>query len=138
VAENGSVLYSPRTPCSGTRARRTRLLTELNRRGIYYQARPVIVATARTDEPQGREALKAARVTRELVYNRAALMLLAAGISKGQAVERVLRSLGLSFQDALAMFNTAALSFSEWGALLARPPLMLALEEGRKWVVRRH
>jgi hypothetical protein len=59
------------------------LLTELNRRGIYYQAGPVIVATARTDEPQVREALKAARVIRELLYNRAALMLLPAGISKG-------------------------------------------------------
>jgi P-type Ca2+ transporter type 2C len=34
-------------------------------------------------------------------------------------------------------FNTAALSFSEWSVLLAPPPLMLALEEGRKWVVRR-
>jgi P-type Ca2+ transporter type 2C len=34
-------------------------------------------------------------------------------------------------------FNTAALSFSEWSVLLALPPLMLVLEEGRKWVVRR-
>jgi magnesium-transporting ATPase (P-type) len=34
-------------------------------------------------------------------------------------------------------FNTAALSFSEWSVLLALPPLMLALEEGRKWVVGR-
>ena len=36
-----------------------------------------------------------------------------------------------------ALFKTAALSFSEWGILLVLPPIMLLLEEGRKWIVRR-
>ncbi len=36
-----------------------------------------------------------------------------------------------------AVFKTAALSFSEWGVLLVMPPIMLLLEEGRKWIVRR-
>jgi Ca2+-transporting ATPase len=35
-----------------------------------------------------------------------------------------------------AVFNTAPLSFSEWGVLLALPPAMLLLEEGRKWLLR--
>jgi len=35
-----------------------------------------------------------------------------------------------------AVFNTAPLSPSEWGVLLALPPAMLLLEEGRKWLVR--
>jgi P-type Ca2+ transporter type 2C len=35
-----------------------------------------------------------------------------------------------------AVFNTAPLSFSEWGVLLVLPPAMLLLEEGRKWLVR--
>ncbi len=35
-----------------------------------------------------------------------------------------------------AVFNTAPLSFSEWGMLLIFPPAMLLLEEGRKWLVR--
>jgi P-type Ca2+ transporter type 2C len=35
------------------------------------------------------------------------------------------------------VFNTATLSFSEWGVLLVLPPIMLLLEEGRKWLVRR-
>jgi Ca2+-transporting ATPase len=35
-----------------------------------------------------------------------------------------------------AVFNTAPLSFPEWGVLLILPPAMVLLEEGRKWVVR--
>jgi magnesium-transporting ATPase (P-type) len=35
------------------------------------------------------------------------------------------------------VFNTAPLSFAEWGVLLAFPAVMVALEEGRKWIVRR-
>ena len=35
-----------------------------------------------------------------------------------------------------AVFNTAPLSFSEWGMLLILPPAMLLLEEGRKGLVR--
>jgi P-type Ca2+ transporter type 2C len=35
-----------------------------------------------------------------------------------------------------AVFNTAPLSFPEWGVLLALPPGMILLEEGRKWLVR--
>ncbi len=63
----------------------------------------VIVGTSRADERGVREALEAAGVSREFVYNRAALMLLPAGIDKGQGVEHVLRSFELSFQDALAL-----------------------------------
>jgi len=35
------------------------------------------------------------------------------------------------------VFGLAPLAFAEWSVLLAFPPVMLALEEGRKWVVRR-
>jgi hypothetical protein len=41
-------------------------------------------------------------VDRDLVYNRAALMLLPAGVSKGTGVQNALRFLGLSFHDVLA------------------------------------
>jgi phosphoglycolate phosphatase (TIGR01487 family) len=105
VAENGAVLYFPQNAMIRDLgpAPSTRLLNELDQRGIYYQAGRVIVGTSRADERGVREALEAAGVSRELVYNRAALMLLPAGIEKGQGVEYVLRSFGLSFQDALAL-----------------------------------
>lgn len=105
VAENGAVIYYP-----GSAMIRdygppvpNRLLGELDRRGIYYQAGRVIVGIARGDETGVNEALAAAGVTRDLIYNRAALMLLPAGVSKGSGVQHVLRFLGLSPHDVLAL-----------------------------------
>jgi hydroxymethylpyrimidine pyrophosphatase-like HAD family hydrolase len=105
VAENGAVLYYPRLamirdqgpPPPGM------LLAELEGRGIYYQMGRVIVGTTRADEARVKEALAAAGVTRDIVYNRAALMLLPAGVSKGTGVQHVLRFLELSHHDVLAL-----------------------------------
>ncbi|HJR50363.1 MAG TPA: HAD hydrolase family protein, partial [Gemmatimonadales bacterium] len=105
VAENGAVIYYPGSamirdqgpPVSG------RLLAELDRRGIYYQVGRVIVGTARAAQAAVQEALAAAGVTRELIHNRAALMLLPAGVTKGSGVRHVLRFLGLSPHDVLAL-----------------------------------
>ena len=105
VAENGAVLYYPSSamirdqgpPVPG------RLLAELDRRGIYYQVGRVIVGTARGDEGAVKDALAAAGVTRDLIHNRAALMLLPANVSKGSGVEQALRGLGLSPHDVLAV-----------------------------------
>jgi hypothetical protein len=104
VAENGAVLYFPADAMIRDQGPPppNRLLAELDRRGIYYQPGRVIVGTARADEAAVQAALGAAGVRRDLVYNRAALMLLPAGVSKGKGVERALRALGLSFHDVLA------------------------------------
>ena len=105
VAENGGVVYFPGSATIRDQAPppAPRLLSELDRRGIYYQAGRVIIGTARGDEPVVREALATVGVTLELVYNRAALMLLPAGVSKGTGVRRVIDTLGLSFHDVLAI-----------------------------------
>jgi hydroxymethylpyrimidine pyrophosphatase-like HAD family hydrolase len=105
VAENGAVLYYPRSAMIRDQGPPPpeRLLLELERRGVYYQAGRVIVGTARSDEAQVRDALTAASVTRAIVYNRAALMLLPISVSKGTGVQHVLRLLGLSQHDVLAM-----------------------------------
>jgi phosphoglycolate phosphatase-like HAD superfamily hydrolase len=105
VAENGAVIYYPGSamirdqgpPVPGL------LLGELERRGIYYQVGRVIVGTGRGDEAAVREALHAAGVTRDLIPNRAALMLLPSGVSKGSGVQQVLRFLELSPHDVLAL-----------------------------------
>ena len=47
--------------------------------------------------------IAAAGVMRDLIYNRAALMLLPAGVSKGSGVQQALRVLGLSSHDVLAL-----------------------------------
>jgi hydroxymethylpyrimidine pyrophosphatase-like HAD family hydrolase len=105
VAENGGVLYFPRAGILRDQAPPPppRLLAELDHRGIWYQVGRVIVATARADETSVREALAATRVTLELVYNRTALMLLPQGVSKGTGVRQVIRELGLSPHDVLAL-----------------------------------
>ncbi|MBI4588940.1 MAG: HAD family phosphatase [Candidatus Rokubacteria bacterium] len=105
VAENGGVLYFPRAGAIRDQAPPPppRLLAELDRRGISFQVGRVIVGTARGDEEEVGKALAAAGVSLELVYNRAALMLLPAGVSKGAGVQQVIRALGLSFHDVLAL-----------------------------------
>jgi hydroxymethylpyrimidine pyrophosphatase-like HAD family hydrolase len=139
VVENGGVLYFPEHAMIQDRgpAPSPRLLAELDRRGIYYQVGRVIVATARADERGVREALEAAHVTRDMVYNRAALMLLPPGISKGKAVERVLRSLGLSFQDVLAIGDAendlALFEACGWAACPSNG--VAALQERADWVL---
>jgi phosphoglycolate phosphatase-like HAD superfamily hydrolase len=105
VAENGGVLYFPPkgilldqgpTPPS-------RLLVELDARGVFYQVGRVIVGVLRGEEARVRDALAAVGARMQLVYNRAALMLLPPGISKGTGVRQAIRALGLSFHDVLAI-----------------------------------
>lgn len=105
VAENGGVLYFPAAGVISDQAPPppSRLLAELDRRGVFFQAGRVIVGTARSDEALVRESLAASQVSLEIVYNRAALMLLPSGVSKGAAVRQVVSNLGLSFHDVLAL-----------------------------------
>ena len=139
VAENGAVLYFP--PSGVLRdqapAPSPRLLAELDRRGIAYRLGRVIVDTARADEPRVREALEAAAVDLELVYNRAALMLLPPGVSKGTGLRQVLRDLGLSFHDVLGFGDAENdLPFFEACGLTACPENGVpALRERADWVV---
>lgn len=63
VAENGAVLYWPRSQTLRDQAPAPspRLLAELDRRSIAYQVGRVVVDTARTNEPGVREALEVLR-----------------------------------------------------------------------------
>jgi hypothetical protein len=105
VAENGAVIYYPGSAMIQDRGPGApgRLLAELDRRGIYYQLGRVIIGVGRGDEKAVQEALGSAGVSRDLIANRAALMLLPSGLSKGSGVEQVLRFLELSPHDVLAL-----------------------------------
>jgi hydroxymethylpyrimidine pyrophosphatase-like HAD family hydrolase len=105
VAENGAVLHDPRegTICDEAPGPAPRLLAELDRRSIPFQIGRVIIGTGRSYEAGVRAAMAAAGVHLDLVCNRAALMLLPSGISKGTGVRRVIRRQGLSFHDVLAI-----------------------------------
>ncbi len=105
IAENGGVLYFPSQAMIRDLAPPPpgRLLAELDRRGVSFETGRVVVGTWRGDEEKVRDALAAANVSLEIVYNRAALMLLPSGISKGEGVRQVIREYGLSFHDVLAI-----------------------------------
>jgi hypothetical protein len=105
VAENGGVLYFPTTGVMHDQAPPPppRLLAELDRRSVPFQLGRVIVGTWRNEEPRVREALAAVGIGMAIIYNRAALMLLRPGVSKGKGVEQAIRALGLSFHDVLAL-----------------------------------
>jgi len=105
VAENGGVLYFPGTGVLRDQAPPPppRLLAELDRQGVPFQAGRVIVGTWRAEEPGVRKVLAALGVRMELVYNRGALMLLPPGVSKGAGVGQAIRALALSFHDVLAL-----------------------------------
>jgi len=105
VAENGAVVYYPASAMIRDHelAVPARLSAELDQRGIQYQTGRVIIGAARGDEVAVREALAGARVTRDVIHDRGGLMLVPAGVSKGSGVQQVLRTLGLSPHDVLAI-----------------------------------
>jgi len=105
VAENGGVLYFP-----ADRAMRdegpsppARLLEELDRRGVPFQAGRVVVATLHRFRDAVLEAVQAAQVTVDVVTNRAALMVLPPLVSKGSGVTSALLALGIATRDVLAI-----------------------------------
>jgi hypothetical protein len=105
VAENGGVLYFPRDRAMRVEgpAPPPRLLEELDRRDVPFQAGRVVVATLHEFRDMALEAVRAAGVTVDVVTNRAALMLLPPLISKGSGVTSALLALGVAPRDVLAI-----------------------------------
>jgi hydroxymethylpyrimidine pyrophosphatase-like HAD family hydrolase len=105
VAENGAVLHYPADDAIRDEgpAPPPRLLAGLDRHAIPFQAGRVIVATGHSYEVQVRRLLADLGVDLELVRNRAALMLLPRGVTKGSGVRHALERLGISFHDVLAI-----------------------------------
>ena len=105
VAENGGVLYFPAEGRISDMAVEPppRLLAELDRRGVAYQAGRVVIGTTRDYEREVRAALASTGVALALVANRGSLMLLPQGVDKGTSVRHVIRMLGLSARDVFAL-----------------------------------
>ena len=105
VAENGGVLYFPARGVLRDHAPPPppRLLAELDARGIPFQVGRVIVGTWRAEEARVRDTLRTLGMRMAIAYNRAAVMLLPPGISKGDGVRQAVRALGLAHHDVLAL-----------------------------------
>ena len=105
VAENGAVLHDPANGAIRDEGPGPppRLIAALDRAGIPCQIGRVIVATGRAYEAPVRRVMAEAGVELDLARNRAALMLLPRGVSKGSGVRQALQRLGLSFHDVLSI-----------------------------------
>jgi hypothetical protein len=105
IAENGGVLYFPARGMMRSLGPMPppRLLAALDEQGVSYLAGRTIVGVHRGDEARVRDALTSVGARLETVYNRASLMLVPPGISKGTGVRQAIQALGLSFHDVLAI-----------------------------------
>lgn len=106
VAENGALLYRPQT-------KEERLLAEphppelparLRARGaVPVHAGRVIVATAQPHQLAALEVLRELGLAWQVVFNKSAVMLLPAGVTKETGLRASLEELGLSLRNTVAV-----------------------------------
>jgi hydroxymethylpyrimidine pyrophosphatase-like HAD family hydrolase len=130
VAENGAMVCLPglqRTIQLGTPPPE-HLLGELRVRGVPFQAGAVIVGTWDRHAAEVLELIRHDALDTQLIFNRAAMMLLPSGINKAVGVRRALAELErsehnlIAFGDAendLPLFALAELSVAARGAVPA-------------------
>jgi len=106
VAENGAVVYDPRSrdvtllgePPSD------RFVAALRRRGVQpLEVGNVIVATHAPQEARVMEAIREVGLELQVIFNRQAVMVLPAGINKASGMKLALRHLGMSPHEAVAV-----------------------------------
>src|SRR5918992_1609864 len=105
VAENGAVLFLPgagRTEALGA-APEPALLQALSQRGVEFKFGLSIVATLSRFADAARAAIRESGASRVLEFNKDALMLLPAGITKGTGVRAALDALGVAAASAAAI-----------------------------------
>lgn len=104
VAENGAVVCLPglqRTIQLGTPPPE-HLLGELRSRGVPFQAGAVVVGTWDRHASEVLELIRHNALDLQLVFNRAAMMLLPSGVNKAVGVHRALEELGCSERNLIA------------------------------------
>ena len=132
VAENGAVLYNPKT-----RSQRTlgdppppELVRELERRGVPLSVGRSIVATVHPHETIALQAIRDLGLELNLVFNKGAVMILPTSMNKASGLAAALADLGLSPRNVAAIGDAendhALLRASEFGVAVANavPTLM--------------
>ncbi len=130
VAENGAIVLLPaqgRTLTLGTPPPE-RFLGRLREAGIVFHAGAVVVGTWEQHAAQALALVREMGVDLQLVFNRAAVMLLPSGVNKAVGVQRALDELGrsprnmIAFGDAendLPLFALAEIGVAARGAVPA-------------------
>jgi hydroxymethylpyrimidine pyrophosphatase-like HAD family hydrolase len=105
VAENGAVVHLPRerrtTALAG--APDPRFLEALRERGVPFGAGEVIVATGQPHDQAVLAAIRELGLDLHIVFNKGAVMVLPAGVSKATGLDAALRDLGLSARNAVGV-----------------------------------
>jgi len=103
VAENGALLVTS----VGVRLLAApvgrAVSTELAARGVAHRSGQVLVACAAADEPAVSEVIRELGLDCQLVRNRAELMILPAGVTKGTGLLEALADLGLSPHNTIGV-----------------------------------
>jgi len=105
VGENGAVLYLPALREVRTLGEppEATLLQELRRRGVAFALGTSSIHTAATAAQASLAAIRAAGVERTLVFNRASLMLLPAGVTKGSGLGAALAAMEMSSHNTIGI-----------------------------------
>lgn len=105
VAENGPVLFDPRTgEITVLAARRSeRLIAELRSRGVdEISEGMVVVAVWRKYEPEAVEAIRGAGLDLQLIYNKDSVMMLPPGVDKMSGLAAALGGFHISPDETIA------------------------------------
>jgi hydroxymethylpyrimidine pyrophosphatase-like HAD family hydrolase len=105
VAENGALLYSPKTrdvveltsPPPGD------FIIELSRRGIPFSAGDVIVATDDTYSPQVLSAIRDLGLDLQIIFNKGSAMVLPAGVNKATGLKVGVSRIGLKMSQVVGV-----------------------------------
>lgn len=103
VAENGAVAAQAGRDRALCAVVPRELDAALAARGVPFRRGEVLLACARADEPAVLEAVRELELECQLVSNRAALMVLPAGVTKGSGLGEALADLGISCHNAVAI-----------------------------------
>jgi HAD superfamily hydrolase (TIGR01484 family) len=138
VAENGAVLYTPKT-----QTRRAlgdppspELVRELERRGVQpLSVGRSIVATVHPHETTALEAIRDLGLELNVIFNKGAVMILPASLNKASGLAAALDDLGLSARNVAAIGDAendhALLRASEFGVAVANALPTLKQEADR-------
>jgi len=106
VAENGGVLYRPKTEETSLLADppSPELIEALRRRGVEpLETGAVVVSTSSDHMTRVLESIRELGFEVQIIFNRNALMLLPPGVNKASGLEHALRKLGLSRHEVVGI-----------------------------------
>lgn len=105
VAENGALLYNPKTQSERLLAEAPppKFAEELRKRGVPVSEGRVVVATVQPHETTVLEVIRELGLELQVIFNKGAVMVLPSGVNKGTGLKTALRELGFSPHNVIGV-----------------------------------